>query len=147
MSLNLLQRYRRIISLPLELVCVILLGVTLWGALRLQMAIEYKDWLSRFGPGWIYMAATGLMMTLGGLGCVAVIFFWQRRARWVVGLFTLAVSGLYWLERLFLTEQNHGQRGWPVALAVNVFLAAWVLLVLRPTWRQTNFREADDEQR
>ncbi len=99
----------------------LVLSLTAWGGLRLWSALHWWDDLQRFGapPGALYIAASGGVGMLTGMGLLWGT--WRRKAWARIGLFGAAVGFTvwYWCDRLFF---QYPRANAPFALGVTTIL-------------------------
>ena len=117
--------------------------LSLMGTLRLQQAVENRQYLQTFSglPPAAYFAASGFLVGLAGLACG--LGLWLRR-RWAARLtravVVLAAAG-YWLERLLFGASAAGRADWPFTALASLFLVGYSLLVLASPRQAAYFKE------
>ena len=119
-------------SFLLKLLVLAFLLLSLMGWLRLEQALQYWDLLKELGirPGPFYIAFGGVVW--GAAGLVNALLLWLR---WVYAPLLAYATALfctlwYWIDRLFLAQNDLANLNWPFALAVNLILLIFVFLVL-----------------
>ena len=107
------------------------------GLAWLRFAATLQDWtflaeLSLSVPP-AYLAASGLLWGLIGLGLVYGLGRGQAWAPRALLIATVAYSGYYWLDRLWLAVPGPAQANWPFALIATLGLLVWIFATLQRT--------------
>ena len=116
-------------------VTLLAVGVLIITSLHLLRLVEaVRQWqfladLPDVSP--VYLALTGLIWASAGL-----LLFWglwrghARAARFAPG-YLLVFALYYWLDRIFVANQDVSLANWPVPAALTVFSLAYTFLALR----------------
>ncbi len=138
---------RRKLPFSLTLLFLLILLLTVGQGIRFITSIAWRDTLELYAPnpGPLYIGATGVVWTLGGLFLMWSIWVGVRWNRIAI----LIASGLYaawvWADRLFI--QTQVRANWPFDLAVTIILLAFtVAVVLDPRNKIYFEREAYERE-
>ena len=106
--------------------------LVLWivlGWLRFAQALQNRELVLAYtSPGvLVYLVGEGLISGLAGLPALWGLNFRNGWARWVIGGDALLYPALYWVERLFLWQDDSSQSNWPFMLVLTLI---WLGVVL-----------------
>lgn len=121
----------------------LVLWFTMWNALRLWTAIDWRIRLEEFAsrPGALYIGGTGAFFAVLGLGSLWSLFRDKTWSQKLIVTTALVYSAWYWADRLLL-QQEH--TNWLFALVANLLVLAFIWISLR-SWffrRQINGRDS-----
>ncbi len=134
-------------SFWLKLLAAGLLLILLSGWLRLQQAIADWQTLVQIGlkPGPVYLAVSGALIGVGGLGCLIGVWL---RSKWGFGFtrgFVLVWQAWTWADRLWLAHSDTALSNWPFALGASIVILGYVFAALAEeerrlyeSWRSGN---------
>jgi hypothetical protein len=112
------------------LLALLVLFLTVWNAIRVWTALEWRDVLNEFSsqPTSTITAASGALWTV--IGIFVLWSIWQQKA-WTAKLLPGAAAGYtvwYWSERL-IWQSPHPN--WPFAVIVNLALIIFILFCIK----------------
>ncbi len=124
------SRPKRTLSLNVLAFCM--LGISLFGWLRLQQAVLDWDFLIQLGvqPGPLYLALGGILW--GVLGLTATVSLWYRLSWSVIFTKTAALvfAASYWIDRLALGRSAASQTNLYFAIGLTLISLIYTFGVL-----------------
>lgn len=118
--------------LALRLIFWMLLLWIVLGWLRFAQTLQNRELVLAYtSPGvFAYLVGMGLVWGLAGLLALWGLNFRSRWARLVIGVDALLYPAFYWVERLFLWQDENSQGNWPFMLVLTLIwlgVALWGL--------------------
>jgi hypothetical protein len=119
----------------------LVLLLTIWNALRAWTAFSWRNVLTEFSGGPLYIGVSGLIWL--GIGIWLLLSLWRQEAYARILLLASATSYSVWvwIERLFLQVPREN---WPFALVVNIVLLSFVLFASNFWKREAHERKPED---
>lgn len=118
---------------PMRLVFWMLILWTALGWLRFSQALQNRALVQAYAsPGvWVYMVGAGLAWGLIGLPALWGLMTRTSWARLIIAIDAVLYPALYWMERLFLWQDENSQGNWAFMLALTLLwlgVVCWGLL-------------------
>jgi hypothetical protein len=125
------------------LLALLVLFLTVWNAIRVWTALEWRDVLNEFSsqPTSTITAASGALWTV--IGIFVLWSIWQQKA-WTAKLLPGAAAGYtvwYWSERL-IWQSPHPN--WPFAVIVNLALIIFILFCIKSLSQEAYERKIEN---
>jgi hypothetical protein len=117
-----------------------MLGMALWGVLRLQQAVFYRQILAQLPVGVGYVAATGAFFALAGLLAAASILLRAWWAPWLARGAALLYAGWYWVDVLTFSRSGTALTNWPFSLGATIVGLLFVFGLLARERERRYFR-------
>ncbi len=129
--------------LALRLIFWMLILWMVLGWLRFGQTLLHRELVLTYAsPGvFAYLVAAGLVWGLIGLPALWGLAARSGWARGVIGVDAVLYPALYWVERLFLWQDENSQGNWPFMLALTLFWLGVVLWGLLGKAGRTYFTE------
>jgi len=120
----------------------LVLLLTIWNALRAWTAFSWRNVLTEFSGGPLYIGVSGLIWV--GIGIWLLLSLWRKKANARMLLFASAASYSVWvwIERLFIQTPREN---WLFALIVNLVLLSFVLFASNFWKREAHERKSEDQ--
>lgn len=127
----------------LRLIFWMLLLWTVLGWLRFGKALQNRELILAYTSLgiFVYMIGEGLIWGLIGLPALWGLNFRSSWAHWVIGVDALLYPAIYWVERLFLWQDETSQGNWPFMLVLTLIWLGVVLWGLFGKAEQAYFSE------
>jgi hypothetical protein len=125
------------------LLASLVLFLTVWNAIRVWTALEWRDVLNEFSsqPASTITAVSGASWTV--IGIFVLWSIWQKKA-WTAKLLPGAAAGYtvwYWSERL-IWQSPHPN--WPFAVIVNLALIIFILFCIKSLSQEAYERKIEN---
>jgi hypothetical protein len=125
------------------LLASLVLFLTVWNAIRVWTALEWRDVLNEFSsqPASTITAVSGASWTV--IGIFVLWSIWQKKA-WTTKLLLGAAAGYtvwYWSERL-IWQSPHPN--WPFAVIVNLALIIFILFCIKSISQEAYERKIEN---
>jgi hypothetical protein len=125
------------------LLASLVLFLTVWNAIRVWTALEWRDVLNEFSsqPASTITAVSGALWTI--IGTFVLWSIWRKKA-WTVKLLLGAGAGYtvwYWSERL-IWQSPHPN--WPFAVIVNLALIIFILFCIKSLSQEAYERKIEN---
>jgi hypothetical protein len=125
------------------LLASLVLFLTVWNAIRVWTALEWRDVLNEFSsqPASTITAVSGALWTI--IGTFVLWSIWRKKA-WTVKLLLGAAAGYtvwYWSERL-IWQRPHPN--WPFAVIVNLALIIFILFCIKSLSQEAYERKIEN---
>ncbi|MBG0788828.1 MAG: hypothetical protein H0S79_27370 [Anaerolineaceae bacterium] len=118
---------------PIRLIFWMLILWTILGWLRFSQAWQSRALVEAYTSTgvWVYMVSAGLVWGLIGLPALWGLMRRTSWARLVIAIDAALYPALYWMERLFLWQDENSQGNWAFMLALTLLwlgMASWGML-------------------
>jgi hypothetical protein len=120
----------------------LVLLLTIWNALRAWTAFSWRNVLTEFSGGPLYIGVSGLIWL--GIGIWLLLSLWRQAPFARILLITSAASYSVWvwIERLFFQVPREN---WPFALVTNLVVLSFVLFASNYWKREAHERKSEDQ--